>query len=66
VQAQAYYTGDIVFQKDGKKLWRMFEKEDGLYLESLKNGKVSKIFLEEDVKAMKEEIKKEIMEELME
>ena len=61
VQAQAYYTGDIVFQKDGKKLWRMFEDEKGLYLENLNNKKVSRIFLEEDIKAMKEEIVKEVM-----
>jgi hypothetical protein len=32
MQAHGYYTGDIVFQKDGNKLWRMFEDEDGLYL----------------------------------
>ncbi len=38
VQALAYYTGDIVFQKDGKKLWRMFEDEEGLYVENLKSG----------------------------
>lgn len=64
VQAQGYYTGDIFFQKDGKKLWRMFEDEKGLYLENLKSKKISKVFLEEDIAAMKEEIKKEIMEEL--
>jgi hypothetical protein len=47
VQAHGYYTGDIVFQKDGNKLWRMFEDEEGLYLESLKTGKVYRFVLEE-------------------
>jgi hypothetical protein len=49
VQAHGYYTGDIVFQKDGQKLWRMFEDEDGLYLESLKTGKVYRFVLQEVV-----------------
>jgi len=44
----------------------MFEKEDGLYLETLKNGEVSHVFLEKDIKALKDEIKKEIMAKLME
>jgi len=47
VQAHAYHTGDIFFQKDGKKLWRMFEDEDGLYLENLKTGKVYSFVLQE-------------------
>jgi hypothetical protein len=47
VQAHGYYTGDIIFQKDGNKLWRMFEDEDGLYLESLKTGKVYRFLLQE-------------------
>jgi len=47
VQAHAYYTGDIIFQKDGQKLWRMFEDEDGLYLENLKTGKVYTFVLHE-------------------
>jgi hypothetical protein len=47
VQAHGYYTGDIVFQKDGNKLWRMFEDEEGLYLESLKTGKVYRFVLQE-------------------
>jgi len=40
VQAYGYYTGDIFFQKDGKKLWRMFEDENGLYVEDLTTGKI--------------------------
>lgn len=40
VQAQAYDTGDIFFRKDGRRLWRMFEDEAGLYLENLRTGKV--------------------------
>jgi hypothetical protein len=46
-QAQGYYTGDIIFQKDNQKLWRMFEDEDGLYLESLKTGKIYRFILQE-------------------
>lgn len=40
VQAKAYYAGDIFFQKDGRKLWRMFEDEAGLYVEHLESGNV--------------------------
>ncbi len=47
VQADGYYTGDIIFQKDKEKLWRMFEDEDGLYLENLKTGKVYRFVLQE-------------------
>lgn len=43
----SYLTGDIIFQKDGEELWRMFEDEEGLYAESLKTGKVYKFLLEE-------------------
>ncbi|MBE0410796.1 MAG: hypothetical protein IBX69_13815 [Anaerolineales bacterium] len=47
VQAHAYHTGEIHFQKNDKKLWRMFEDEDGLYLENLITGKVYKFVLQE-------------------
>ena len=47
VQAHGYYTGDITFQKEGRGLWRMFEDEEGLYLENLKTGKVYKFLLQE-------------------
>ncbi len=47
VQASAYHTGDIFFQKDGKKLWRMFEDEAGLYVENLTNGRNYGLVLEE-------------------
>ncbi len=47
VQAHGYYTGDIIFQKDKNSLWRMFEDEDGLYLENLKTGKIYKFLLQE-------------------
>jgi hypothetical protein len=47
VKAQAFDTGDITFRKEGEALWRMFEDEDGLYLESLKTGKVYRFVLEE-------------------
>jgi len=47
VKATAFNTGDIVFNKDDKPVWRMFEDEDGLYLESLKTSKKYKFILEE-------------------
>ena len=40
VEAYQFNTGDIYFQKDGKKLWRMFEDENGLYVENLETGKI--------------------------
>jgi hypothetical protein len=46
VQAYGYNTGDIIFQKDNQKLWRMFEDENGLYLENLKTGKVYRFVLQ--------------------
>jgi hypothetical protein len=60
VQAHDFITGDITFRKDGKKLWRMFEDEKGLYVENLSTGKTSKVFLEEDIEALKEEIIEEL------
>ncbi|MCX6665347.1 MAG: hypothetical protein NT038_04715 [Euryarchaeota archaeon] len=47
MQAYGYYTGDIIFQKDGQKLWRMFEDENGLYLEQVKSGKTYQFVLTE-------------------
>lgn len=47
IQAYGYHTGDIFFHKDGQMLWRMFEDEDGLYLESAKTGKVFRFVLQE-------------------
>ena len=47
IQAKAYHTGDIYFQKDGRELWRMFEDEKGLYLENLKSEKQYRFVLEE-------------------
>ena len=49
VKAQAFDTGDIVFRKDGKKLWRMYEEEDGLYVEKIKTG-------EKEIKELEKEI----------
>lgn len=47
VQAKAYHTGDIYFQKDGQTLWRMFEDQAGLYVESLTTGKKYNVMLQE-------------------
>ena len=63
VQAHAFDTGDIVFRKDGKKLWRMFEDENGLYLENLSTNETSKVFLEKDIESLKAELKEEIRNE---
>ncbi len=46
VQATGYYTGDIIFQKDKKPLWRMYEDENGLYLENLSTHKRFRLVME--------------------
>lgn len=50
VRATGYITGDITFEKDGTKLWRMYEDEDGLYLENIKTGKTYRFVLQEVTK----------------
>jgi hypothetical protein len=48
IRAREYLTGDIIFQKDGiKPVWRMYEDEAGLYVESLTTGKHYSVVLEE-------------------
>lgn len=47
IQAHAYHTEDIFFQKNGQELWRMYEDEDGLYLKNLETGKVFRFVLQE-------------------
>ncbi len=47
IQAKEYHTGDIFFQKDGEKLWRMFEDENGLYVERLRSNLVYRFVLQE-------------------
>lgn len=47
VKAKEFVTGDITFEKNNESLWRMFEDEDGLYLENLKTGKVYRFVLQE-------------------
>ena len=39
VQANGYYTEDIIFQKDDIKIWRIFGDENGMYLENLLTNK---------------------------
>jgi len=39
VQANGYYTEDIIFQNDGIKIWRIFGDENGMYLENLLTNK---------------------------
>jgi hypothetical protein len=52
VKAWEFITGDITFQRDDEKLWRMYEDEGGLYIENLKTGKTSKVFVEDDLKLL--------------
>ena len=49
IKAKEFITGDIIFtdKSSGKVLWRMFEDEEGLYLESAKTKKVYRFLLEE-------------------
>lgn len=46
VHASGYYTGDLIFQKEGTPLWRMYEEEDGLYLESLVTNRRYRLLME--------------------
>jgi hypothetical protein len=50
IQATAFDTGDITFRKNGEILWRMFEEDDGLYLENVKTSKVYRLVLQESEK----------------
>jgi hypothetical protein len=47
VKATEFVTGDITFQKNNESLWRMYEDEEGLYLENLKTCKVYRFVLQE-------------------
>jgi hypothetical protein len=47
VKVDSFLAGDIVFQKNDQKLWRLFEDEEGLYLQNLQTGKVYRFVLEE-------------------
>lgn len=47
ITASNFITGDIIMQKGGQTLWRMFEEPDGVYLESMTTGKVYRINMEE-------------------
>ena len=56
VRAQAFQTGDIKFHKDGKLVWRMFEDEAGLYLESNTTGEVSRLPMQADLDRLSEKL----------
>ncbi len=47
IKAKQFITGDITFNKDDKPVWRMFEDENGLYVESLATGMIYRLVLEE-------------------
>jgi len=55
VTAHVFETGDIIFQKDGEKLWQMYEEVDGLYVKSMKTGTVYKFVLQEVQNATEQE-----------
>lgn len=38
VQANRYYTSDIIFLNNGNEIWRMFGTESGLYLKNMLTG----------------------------
>jgi hypothetical protein len=50
VTARGYTTGELVFQEDGTRLWRMAQDEGGLYVENMKSGKLYRFVLKEDGK----------------
>lgn len=47
VRADGFITGDIIFRKDDKPVWRMYEDEKGLYVQSLTTEKKYTLVLEE-------------------
>ena len=47
IQATSFDTGDITFRKNGEILWRMFEEDDGLYLENVKMSKVYRLVVQD-------------------
>jgi len=47
IKASEFKTGDITFNDNGKPVWRMFEDENGLYVESLTTGRNYRVVLEE-------------------
>ncbi len=63
VSASAFKTSDIIFRSGDKEAWKMYEKEDGLYLQNIDTGESSKIFLEKDLKPIQDELK-ELKKEL--
>ena len=72
VRADEFLTGDIVFHKGDKPVWRMYEDEKGLYVQSLTTDKNYALVLEElsdakvvktdaqDLEAKNQELHKEI------
>lgn len=47
VKARAFNTGDLLFEKGGDILWRMFEDDNGLYVEQMQTGKKFRFALQE-------------------
>ena len=47
VKAHGFNTGDIIFNKDDKPVWRMFEDEKGLYVQSCVTNKKYSVVLKE-------------------
>ena len=64
VKADAFVTSALVFQEAGENPLRLSLVGGGLYLKDLRTGKASRVFLEEDVAALREEITREVMAEV--
>ncbi len=48
VKADGYYTDDIIFQKGGIKLWRMYVDDNGVYLENMLSGQIFRLVILKD------------------
>jgi hypothetical protein len=56
IRARAFDVGGIIFRKDGEALWPMFEDDEGLHLEELRTGEISRVFLERDMAPLAAEV----------
>ena len=46
IDGKKIVVGDIYFKKDQEMLWRMFEDENGLYLENLKTKEIFRVVID--------------------
>lgn len=59
VEAHGYLTGDIIFRKNEVNLWRMFEDEEGLYVEDLRTKETSRVLFGKDLSALESKIEEQ-------